>query len=610
MRNRMLIALGSAVISVLLPASLSAASTQLDSRLPDAAKRGDKSTVITLLHAHVPVDSPSGDGSTALHWAAYQDNLALAELLVSSHANVAAVTRDNAITPLMIACQNGSAPMIELLLKHGADANQPNALGTTPLMMASASGSNDAVKALLAHGAKVDTREHVHEQTALMFAANLDRSDVVRTLIASGADPNTASKIITLPKMDFHALTGEKPAAKGAKDGAAAPDSGKNDETKADTGEKLTKEKVSEDKTSSLPASGQHPGKEVDKPSADKQAADAAEITKKMYREHGAKTMGGMTSLLYAAREGNIAAGQALVEGGAKIDQVSGSEHSTPLVLAIANGHLDFAKMLVDHGANVNLANDMGVTPLFATVDVKWVPHEWSPEPIIAQEKIGYLEMMKLLLTHGADPNARLGKQVWSRVMSENRNWTDPAGATAFWRAAQADDVDAMKLLKENGADPNIASKNNTTPLMVAAGLGWAANYSTTAPTRMAAVQYCLSLGGDVTKADDLGYTALHGAGFVGDLELIHYLVDHGAKTDVKNKAGDTVADAANGLFEKSLPNPQAVALLEKLGSPNSHNCRSSDCVPNTKEEKPAVVASAAKTDNSTNAQPAARKNQ
>jgi len=607
MRNRMLIAVGSLALSALLPMSAFAGVTaQTDNRLPDAVKRGDKDAVLALLRAHVPVDSPSGDGSTALHWAAYEDNVGLAELLLAAHADIAAVTRDNAITPLLIACQNGSAPMIELLLKHGANANQPNALGTTPLMMASASGSVQAVKALLAHGAQVDLREHAHEQTALMFAANLDRSEVIRTLITGGADPNATSKLVTLPKMDFRALTGDKTPGKGAKDvtssasDAAVTDQAKSKEKASADG----KPKVDKDEAV-LTASGQHPDKE-----ADKKAADPAEITKKMYREHGAKMMGGMTPLLYAARQGNIAAGVALIEGGAKVDQVSGSEHTTPLVLAIANGHLDFAKMLVEHDANVNLANDMGVTPLFATVDVKWVPHEWSPEPIIAQEKTGYLDLMKLLLAHGANPNARLGRQVWSRVMSENRNWTDPAGATAFWRAAQADDVDAMKLLKEGGADPNIPSKNNTTPLMVAAGLGWAANYSTTAPTRMAAVQYCMSLGSDVAKADDLGYTALHGAGFVGDLELIHYLVDHGAKTDVRTKAGDTVADAANGLFEKSLPNADAVALLEKLGSPNSHNCRSSDCVPPVKEDKPAVVATAAKTENGNDSQPATRKNQ
>jgi uncharacterized protein len=130
---------------------------------------------------------------------------------------------------------------------------------------------------------------------------------------------------------------------------------------------------------------------------------------------------------------------------------------------------------------------------------------------------------------------------------------------------------------------------------MAASGVGWSANYSTTGPSRMEAVKYVVAHGGEVTAADSLGFTALHGAGFAGDLELIQYLVDHGAKTDAKTKAGDYPADSANGPFEKSLPQPQAVALLEKLGSPNSHNCRSSECVPPVKEEKKPVLAVVAK---------------
>jgi ankyrin repeat protein len=277
----------------------------------------------------------------------------------------------------------------------------------------------------------------------------------------------------------------------------------------------------------------------------------------------------------------------ALLDKGANINEVTESEQSTPLVLAIANGHLDVAKALVERGADVNKANVMGVTPLYATIDVAWVPYEWSPEPIIAQEKTSYLDLMKLLLTHGADPNAKLGRSIWSRVLSENRVWIDVAGSTAFFRAAMADDVKAMQLLKAGGADPNIPTQNGTTPLMAAAGVGWGANYSKTAPDRMAAVEYCISEGGKVTTADDLGFTPLHGAAFVGDLQLIKFLVAHGARTDVKTKAGDTVADSANGPFEKSLPQPAAVALLVSLGAPVPTNCRSSDCIPATKADVP-----------------------
>ena len=584
-----------------------------DTRLVEAAMQGDHAAAETLLRSHVPVDTPAGDGSTALHWAAYQGDVKLAEELLLAHANANAVTRVEAITPLYMACQTGSASMIELLIAHGANPKRANALGTTPLMIASAAGNADAVKVLLDHGADVNARESVHDQTALMFAANLDRAEVIRLLLAHGADANLQSKVVTIPKIDFRAGNFAKaPAVKG-KDGPDSVTVGKASDKAAGSAKNGTyskreaKEAVAATDAKLTPGSVPNRDKKsdmvytktTDKPekTGDAKSAKADEATgeepkeltalRKARAEQSPKVMGGMTPLLYAARQGNISSGVALLEGGARINEGSASEQTTPLVLAIANGHYDFAKMLVEHGADVNLANVQGVTPLWATIDVRWVPRQWSPEPLTDQEKTNYLELMKLLLAHGATPNARLGRQVWSRVLTENRNWTDPAGSTAFWRAAQADDVDAMKLLVAGGADPNIPSKIGTTPLMMAAGLGWSANYHQTSPTRLQAIQYCLSLGADINAHDELGYTPLHGAAFIGDLKNIQYMVDHGAKTDVRTKAGDTPADMANGPFEKSLPAYDAVALLEKLGSPNSHNCRSSDCLPPVKEDKP-----------------------
>jgi ankyrin repeat protein len=576
---------------LLAPAGLVAdTASQPDIRLPEAVKSGNTLEVKKLLHTHVAVDSPEGDGSTALHWAVTTDNLALAELLLASHANVDAETRLAGLTPLHLAAQSGNAPMVELLIKHGALVNKGNGHGTTPLMMAAASGSAAAVTALVEHGADVNLREHVHDQTALMFAANLDRADAVKVLLAHGADPNASSKVVEIPKINFREKATAKSEQKAAESGAVS----KKEETvkaegiRADATKPDYKEPPVEKSDALAKADAAKPGAaKADTAKED----DAIAAYHKAAAERNAKVMGGMTPLLYAAREGNLAAAAALLDGGAKINEVSGSEHSTPLVLAIANGHYDFAKLMIDRGADVNLANDMGVAPLYATIDVRWPPHEWSAEPIVDQEKTDYLALMKLLLAKGANPNAQMKKQVWSRILSENRNWIDPVGSTAFWRAAQADDVRAMEVLKAGGADPNLASKIGTTPLMVAAGLGWSANYSTTSPTRLAAIQYCMSQGADVNAKDGLGYTPLHGAAFVGDLKNIQFLVDHGAKIDAKTKAGDTVADLANGPFEKSLPNPDAVALLVKLGSVNSNNCRSSDCVPPVKEDKKPVVA-------------------
>ena len=492
-----------------------------------------------------------------------------------------------------MACQNGSAPMIDLLLKHGASSNAPNALGTTPLMIAAASGNADAVLTLLNHGADPNARESAHQQTALMFAANLDRGDAIRVLIDHGANPNLQSKVTPIDKPqrgNFNTLP--DPNADPNTDAAAENSirrKPKDPTAAADKAEALAI--TQPDTKKSIAANEKLPGAPILSQHLEVVTADA-QTAKTVQRDRGATMMGGFAPLHYAARQGSLAATVALLEKGADPNEVTLSEQSTPLVLAIANGHLDVAKVLVEHNADVNKANVMGVAPLYATIDVAWVPHEWSPEPVIAQEKTNYLDLMKLILEHGANPNARIDRSIWSRVLAENRVWIDVSGSSAFMRAAQADDVKAMQLLVAHGADPNLTNRTGTTPLMAAAGLGWGANYSATAPDRMAAVKYCISQGGKITAADQLGFTPLHGAAFVGDLPLIQFLVDNGAAVNVKSKAGDAPADSANGPFEKSLPQPAAVSLLVKLGALPPTNCRSSDCIPATKEDKPSIAGS------------------
>ncbi|MEJ0100842.1 MAG: ankyrin repeat domain-containing protein [Pseudomonadota bacterium] len=569
-------------------AALSANTLPAPTGLVEAVQGGDVAAVRTLLRQKASVNEAEGDGSTALHWAAHDDKLAIAKLLLSAHADANAVTRNGGLTPLLLACETGDAAMINLLIDHGANPRQANALGTTPLMVAAASGSAKAVDALVAHGVDPNEREKVHGQTALMFAANLNRAEAIHALLVHGADANAASTVV--PATSY---TRSRPGNNNNND------ADKTDDDAAPPKDAPAKDPAAKDGAPARPANrrpgpaaGTSPTTEIAASASDNVGNNgggggnnAAAAAQRRDRGNASK-MGGLTPLHYAARQGNVEATRALIEGGAKMDIQSGSEQTTPLVLAIANGHYDVAKVLVEHGADVNKANIMGLAPLYAVIDVQWVPKQWSPEPLVDQEHTDYLTLMKLLIDHGANVNAKLGRTMWFRTLTENRHWTDAAGSTAFWRAAWADDMKAMQLLKAAGADVTIASDNDTTPLMVAAGIGWGANYSATAPTRMEAVKYLMGMGADVNHQDKQGFTALHGAGFVGNLELIQYLVDSGAKTDVKSKAGDYPADSANGPFEKSLPNPEAVVLLEKLGSPNSHNCRSSDCVPPLKEEK------------------------
>jgi uncharacterized protein len=510
---------------VLLSAALLAFAASTDTRLADAVQNGDRTAVRSLLAKKVNVNGPQGDGTTALHWAAFNDDREVAKLLLAAGANVKAATRDGAITPLFLACKNGSAPMIELLLKAGADPNSGTETGTTALMMAASAGNPEGLTVLIAHGANVNAKDVAHGQTALIFAAALNRAEAIKVLMAHGADPAITSKVTKTERVRFNA------------DGVPAPD--------------------------------EPPAPAAKEPAQQKQSRG----------ERGAATMGGQTALLYAARDGQIDAARALVEAGADVNQGNSEERTTPLLMAIINGHYDLGAMLLDHKADPNLANIWGLAALYATIDVQWAPYAWFPQPITSQEKITHLELMKALIARGADVNAKLGKKIWVRSFGD-RSWVDPVGATPFWRAAQSDDVAAMKLLVASGADPKIATAGGDTALMVAAGLGWAPNNSTVVPDSWkAAVEYCIELGLDVNAVDARGYTALHGVAFRGDNDLIKFLVAKGAKTDVKTKAGDTIADMANGPIPHSIPHQDTVALLESLGSANSHNCRSDQCL-------------------------------
>jgi ankyrin repeat protein len=512
-----------------------------DTRLADAVQNSDRAAIRSLLAKKVDVNAPQGDGTTALHWAAFNDDMETAKLLLAAGADVKAATRDGAITPLFMACRNGSAPMIELLLKAGADVNSATETGTTALMMAASAGNPAALNVLLAHGANVNAKDLAHGQTALIFAASLNRGDAIKVLLAHGADPSITSKVTKTERIRFNA------------DGLPAPED---------------QEKKSEVKKAEVKKTGEKTAATGEMPPAQQGRG-----------ERGATTMGGQTALLYAARDGQMDAARALVENGADVNQGNAEEKTTPIVMAIINGHYDVAKMLLDHGANPNLANVWGLAALYATVDVQWAPYAWFPQPITAQEKVTHLDLMKALIAKGADVNARLGKKIWVRSFGD-RSWVDPAGGTPFWRAAQSDDVPGMKLLVAAGADPKIATTGGDTALMVAAGLGWAPNNSTVVPDSWkAAVEYCLELGLDVNAVDAKGYTALHGVAFRGDNDLVKFLVSKGAKTDMKTKAGDTIADMANGPIAHSIPHADTVALLESLGSANSHNCRSDQCL-------------------------------
>ena len=521
-----------------------------DSTIVIAAMQRDAAGVRALIAGGADVNAADGDGTTALHWAAYHGDTQLVTALVAAGARVGAATRIGAMSPLYMAARSGHVEAMGVLLAAGASAREVNGNGTTVLMTAAASGNAEAIAMLVAQGADVNAVDGTNGQTALMFAAARNASDAITALLLRGANPHLTTKVVQLGRVLVDA-----------------------------NGDPLP-----EDAAARLRASA------------------ASSDPRRQGRVFGATVIGGMTALHFATREGHMAAVRALVDGGADVNLVSAGEKTSAIVEAIINGHLDMAAYLLDEGADVTLANIDGLTPLFAAIDMKWRHNTWYPQPTVDEEKTAYLALMAAVIDKGADLNARLMRKLWFRKFRYGDDWVEPMGATAFWRAAQANDVAAMRLLVARGADPEIPTTLGVSPLMVAAGVGFEYQGTNIAPdARLAAVHYLVeALHFDVNGRDLQHYTPLHGAAYVGENDLVRYLVSQGADakarakgrlggtqgaTDVADGTGDTVADMANGPREKSLLHPETVKLLESLGSLNSHDCRSTACVNNTKNE-------------------------
>ena len=521
----------------------------------DAAKARDAGAVKSLLKSGADVNAAQGDGMTALHWAATNGDAALAQMLLSAGANIRATTRLGGITALHIASQSGHAQVVAALIAAGSDPNGATSTGATALMLAARSGNSDTVTRLVETGADIDAKEKGFGQTALMIAAGLDRADVVRLLIARGADWKAASSVA-----DLKALSSPM------EDGSGRPQA--------------------------APAAGR---------------VDVPGVTRGYRYNELIGTQGGLTALHFAARQGSLAATRALVEGGVDVNLQSPGDKASPLLVALINGHFDLASFLLDRGANPNLLSDAGVAPLYAVLNVQWAPIAAYPQPRShLQQSRNYLDVMKVLLDKGADPNARVRRKVWYSGYNFDQSGVDEAGATAFWRAAYAADVAAMKLLVSYGADPSLpttklfsrrgpedpvagADKSGlppiviggpgATPLHAAAGpgysTGFAGNSHHVAPAGMLpAVKYLVEeLGADVNAVDADGNSVVHNAASRGDNEMIKYLVAKGADVKKINRSGQTTIDVANGPVQRTQPYPETIALLAGLGAINNNKC-------------------------------------
>jgi ankyrin repeat protein len=517
-------------------------------KLADAAMRGDKGAVRMFLQQHVDVNFPQADGATALHWAVYHDDSEMTQLLLRAGANPKAVNREGA-SVLSLACENGDAVIIESLLKAGAEANERLPNGETPLMMAARTGNVDAIQVLLDHGADVNAKEKLRGTTALMWAAAQSHPAAIKLLIEHGADFAARSNPISKGRTAYLAPT---PADRRRTGGAEAIAAG----------------------TGQFAGQGQRTGRGQRNAAAVADAQDPSGESGPNPRLDG----GGLTPLVFAARQGALDSVKVLVEAGADVNQAT-QYGWTPLLTATQNKYYKVGSYLLDHGANPNIANKGGWTPLYIATDNRNI--EGGDYPV-RKPDLDHLDFIKLLLEKGADPNARAIDSTETRTIF-TMQWLYEDGATPFLRAAQSGDVTLMKLLLAHGSDPKIPTRNGDTALMAAAGIGWVEGVTseTSEKENLEAVQICLDLGIDVNAVDGDGRTALHGAAHKGRNAVVQLLVEHGAKLDARDKGSrDTIngellgyswqpIDYADGLVrvgvQSAVPHPETAALLRKL---------------------------------------------
>lgn len=515
---------------------------------------GDRAAVQLLLQKKADVNAPQADGATALEWAAYRDDLPLADLLIAAGANPEIANREGA-TAMQLASLHGGAPMMEKLLNAGAKVNERGVNGETPLMFAARNGSLDALNLLLRHGAEVNAKEALRGTTALMWAVEQKHTDAIKLLIEHGADVNVAS----------------------------SPDSKGGTAYLAPTIEQREQQEqfIRQRRVLTAKATAKDPAKDL----AASDAAAAAAAFGVVTNTKG----GGLTPLVLAAREDCIECAQLLLTARAGVNQTT-RYGWTALLTAVQNKHYKLAAYLLDHGADPNIANNGGWTPLYIAIDNRNI--EGGDYPV-RQPDMDHLDFIKLLLNHGANVNARIcgvestpkrckGDSTETRTIF-TMQWLYEDGATPFLRAAQSGDVAVMKLLLEHGADPKLATANGDTALMVAAGIGWVdgVTFEWSEAENLEAVKMCLDLGLDPNVADGDGRTALHGAAHKGRNDVIRLLVEHGAKLDARDKGSrDTFTGALEGHtwmpidysrglvrvgVQSAIAHPDTEALLKKL---------------------------------------------
>jgi ankyrin repeat protein len=494
--------------------------SQAQSELADSIQNGRLTAALELMTEGTDVNAAQADGTTPLHWATYRLDRGLVERLLAAGADPSP-SNDYGATPLAEAVKAADLELVEILLEAGADPDSPNGDGQTALMLAALTGVVDVAAALVEHGADINASEAWRDQTALMWAIDGGFVDLTRYLIDHGADVTRR---------------------------AAANDWG-------------------------------------------------SQITSEPRAQY--RPTGGMTPLLFAARAGCIDCIRAVIDAGAAIDRPT-PDGVTALMLAIDNFEFEAADLLLDLGANPHYSDWWGRTALYLAVDmntdVPGRPNAGARTTGGSTQGPGTssLDLIERLLALDVEVNPQLNMHRVGRGGNTQR-FTDnllTTGATPLLRAAMTHDHAAMRLLLANGALVDLPNVMGVTPLMAAASLGVrdidfgtnrSPSFATDAQIQdkvIDSLEILLAAGADIDAqvtdttsrtariarpsgmTDREGQTAIFAAAGQGWVEVVRYMIEHGADVGVTDRLGRTAIDAALGRMAPAAPVYEEVAAL------------------------------------------------
>jgi ankyrin repeat protein len=461
---------------------------------------------------------------------------------------------------LVTAAKNRDFSTVQSLIKQRLDVNAPDIDGMTPLHWAAHWDEFEIVKQLLAAGANAKAANR-YGVTALHEAALIANVPMMAVLLKSGANADVTYGSGETPLM-IAARTGNVDAVKLLVDHGANVNGA--EEFRGQTPLMFA---VTEN----------HPnvvrflidqGAQVNARSAKFNFGDVKMAGGGAFMD---RAEGGLSPLFFAAREGAMEAAQVLIAAGADLNVSETQYGFTPLMTAIFNGHYDFAGMLIEKSADVNDGS------LYLIVEIRNLSfYKNRPNPPDRDKNLRSIDVLKMLLDRGADPNKVYTKKIPPREAQGDIKVL--AGATPLYRATKSTDLSAIRLLMAKGADPSIALLDQTTPLMVAAGMGTPLVATEDALTGgdkgdpLDAIKLFVKAGADVNAANNQGFTAMHYAAQTGRNSIVEFLAANGAKLDLKNKADKTPLDLAmvpgpTGRYMEidGIPQTATAALIRKL---------------------------------------------